>query len=56
MVRSHNGNKALSVLALLLLFVIEIDAIRFLYLVECSLLFVFNHLLMKTFPSHFKCL
>lgn len=50
MVRSHKGNKAASVLALLLLFVIEIDGAKSLYLVECRVLFVFNRLLMDPTP------
>lgn len=51
MVRSYNGNKDLSVLALLLLFVREID-MRFYIERNAIMASVFNHLLMKTFPNH----
>lgn len=52
MVRSYNGNKALSVLALLLLFVREID-MRFSIERNAIIASVFSHLLMKSVPTHF---
>lgn len=52
MVRSYNGNKALSVLALLLLFVREID-MRFYIERNAMIASVLSHLLMKSFPTHF---
>lgn len=47
MVRSYNGNKALSVLAWILLFVREID-MRFYIERNAIIASVFSHLLMKS--------
>lgn len=52
MVRSYNGNKALSVLAQLLLFVREID-MRFYIERNVITASVFSHLSLLSFATHF---